>query len=340
MSSGDAGEFLVQASLGALKEHHAQKLIALGLLNITVQGPTCHLAQCDVEKAIQEATRAFGGPDEQFEVRVQQALEIEERIQKALQRLNELEQAQTADEGGDFDKYAMISDRVWRSANPTTWYHVMRLYILFLEGVIPASPTHLAPITLDVQQTSVKTLLDINRLGFVTMDSQPGVCESFENPHARGVEVQREYIRGSFPSAYATLLFDKLVQVAGDYIDITVNRATEPLPTTMGKIVHANHLPTIGRRPFENASTIIKRPVDVVLTAATTDADDEWFIDTASNRRHFETFYDHPEQEHFNKRHGVESDIFELIARDYCRPGLVAECLRYALCSIQPLPTL
>lgn len=308
-------EFVIKASENLNKEHE-QKLIALGLLNVTVNGPTCHVAQCDVQKAIQEATRAFGGPDEAFEARVQQVL-----------RANPVTLPAPGKEEEYDEKYSRIATAVWTAALPTSWYHVMRLYTLFLEGKIPASPTHQGPLTLDVQNASVKTLLDINRLGFVTIDSQPGVCESFDVRGVRGIEVQREYIQGSFPAKYSKLLFDKLVQVAGNYIEITVHRPTEPLPTDKGEVILATYLK---QNPEDTHQLVDDEEVTV----------EELFRDADPNRDALKKYYNHPEFDFYDAKTGVASHLFHLVARDYCRPGLVAQCLRYALCSIQPLPAL
>lgn len=332
-SSNDLTTILAPAN--GLTKKHEEKLIALGLLNISVHGPRCHVAQCDIDNAIARATVLFGGPDEMFEQTVLQVLQ-----DNPFPAPNPDETLWDEDE---MELYMSVMRAVWTAAPPITWYRVMRLYTLFLEGTIPASPTHAGPLTLDVQEASVKTLIDINRLGFVTMDSQPGVCQSFAHNNVSGVEVQREYIQGSYPAFGSKILFDKLVEIGGDYIDIIVNAPQEPMPVygrnPTGKTVYRHTLKINQRRPFDDAAD--KAKIDgMVVTAGVLDDGDRTFVDSGSKKDTFTKYYNHPEQEfypqsdYFTRATGTESYLFQLVARDYCRPGVLAQCLRYALCSI------
>ncbi len=55
------------------------------------------------------------------------------------------------------------------------WDDVRAFYYLFIQGLLPSVPTHGGPLLLD-SQAEIKVLSDVNKLGALTVDSQPGVC--------------------------------------------------------------------------------------------------------------------------------------------------------------------
>lgn len=63
------------------------------------------------------------------------------------------------------------------------WNDLRALYILYVRGLLPSVPTHVAPLTLDVQ-AFVDKLEHVIHLGALTVDSQPGLCEGDERQRA------------------------------------------------------------------------------------------------------------------------------------------------------------
>ena len=72
--------------------------------------------------------------------------------------------------------------------NATTFKELCTLMQSFLKGELPSNPWYGAPVILDESMPDLDALLQINEHGFMTTDSQPGVCG--EN------EQQRAYLNG------------------------------------------------------------------------------------------------------------------------------------------------
>jgi hypothetical protein len=64
-----------------------------------------------------------------------------------------------------------------------TWDDIRALYIAFAKGVLPSVPTHSGPLLLD-SQAQIAQLEKIIKLGIITTDSQPGVCNNQERQRA------------------------------------------------------------------------------------------------------------------------------------------------------------
>lgn len=103
-----------------------------------------------------------------------------------------------------------VTQNLWMHAK--TWGDVIQLYVEFLKGNIPWSPLHLGELTLDVKEQSIQDLIEVNQLGFVTVDSQPGICERWTNPQTQlsGEEEQRQYIDGYLEEKYYQELVNHL----------------------------------------------------------------------------------------------------------------------------------
>ena len=94
------------------------------------------------------------------------------------------------------------------------WTDVRALYILFLRGLLPSVPTHIGPLVLD-SQTQKDQLERINTLGFLSVDSQPGICEESSR--------QRAYLEGYIDSSVcdASRLYRYLTEGAAVIVTMT-----------------------------------------------------------------------------------------------------------------------
>lgn len=92
-----------------------------------------------------------------------------------------------------------VSEPVFRSI--VDWDGLRAMDILFLEGLLPSSPSHDGPLYID-SQTQKRKYQVLVQLGFLTLDSQPGMCSRDE--------FQRAYING-FISTRKTNV-DKLIK--------------------------------------------------------------------------------------------------------------------------------
>ena len=84
--------------------------------------------------------------------------------------------------------------KVWRNylKEEPSWESLNFLYIQFLKGNLNRSLTHFGPLVDDTIEHGTDTLIEINQLGFISVDSQPGAISSGE----WGIEKQRNYIVG------------------------------------------------------------------------------------------------------------------------------------------------
>jgi hypothetical protein len=87
---------------------------------------------------------------------------------------------------------------------------VQNAMILFLKGEISGHPNHPAPLYNDCKGTFQENLIEINRLGFITEDSQPGHYNSYEpentSPYGRG------YINGYLPLKLFSKFYNEMIK--------------------------------------------------------------------------------------------------------------------------------
>lgn len=129
------------------------------------------------------------------------------------------------------DQFYMLTYKVWCHSDPQTWGEIVQLYVAFLQSKIPFTPIHQGFIYNDVRDAGVLPLLIlINKLGFVTFDSQPGVATTgISWKGEKYIEIQREYIEGSFLIKYSRKLFDRLIQILGSNAAIIVTNSKNKL---------------------------------------------------------------------------------------------------------------
>jgi len=104
-------------------------------------------------------------------------------------------------------------DKEWK--NVKKWSDIQDRYIRFLKGQISGTPTHFSPLTEDViESNGIKDLIKMVQSGFVTVDSQPGICNSFTNPKnlRTGQEEQRQYVIGTMQNKDINPFIEKLIQ--------------------------------------------------------------------------------------------------------------------------------
>lgn len=108
----------------------------------------------------------------------------------------------------------------------TDWRDLQDIYIRFIKGDLPISPTHLGIITVDVQTTNIRNLLTMNELGFITVDSQPGQATSGTNDYGDAwITRERQYIEGFLHKDYVQSFIDNLETYSpeyGEYININI----------------------------------------------------------------------------------------------------------------------
>lgn len=170
-----------------LLSKHQAILRKLGLIDepatFVARQRQCQVDQDDLARALAKSKRQFFG--EHSEEQIEQI----SRQEVAHYKKHSLSNAE-------------ITFNVWQGHPdwPTLdWGFAMVNYRLFLMGVVPHSPTHAGELTSDVQSQTVRNLIDVNRLGFISVDSQPGVCDTFRQLQTNkpGLELQREYIEGN-----------------------------------------------------------------------------------------------------------------------------------------------
>ena len=125
-----------------------------------------------------------------------------------------------------------LTYKVWCHSDPHTWGEIAQLYVAFLQSKIPFTPIHQGSIYGDVRDAGVLPLLIlINKLGFVTVNSQPGVATTGKSfiTGEKYIEIQREYIEGLFLIKYSRKLFDRLVEILGSNAAIIVSNSKNKL---------------------------------------------------------------------------------------------------------------
>lgn len=181
----------------------------------------CNSEGCsEIQKENQEEWKQLANPSNQLFFC--QNEEIEEEILKASQKYPMSRATSTWNfketKYLDESKYELEIRILWFQSKSSTWGDVIHLYIKFLQGKIPGTPTHPFPLYEDATKTGGdKDLITINRLGFLTKDSQPGLNEDGE--------FQRQYLDGSFFKDDYNLLFDKLVEKGNNEIAIFVTES-------------------------------------------------------------------------------------------------------------------
>lgn len=121
-----------------------------------------------------------------------------------------------------------LTYKVWVHSDPHTWGEIAQLYVAFLQSKIPFTPIQLGSIYNDVRDAGVLPLLIlINKLGFVTVNSQPGVATTGKSfiTGEKYIEIQREYIEGLFLIKYSHKLFDRLVHILGSNAAVVVSNS-------------------------------------------------------------------------------------------------------------------
>lgn len=219
----------------------------------------------------------------------------------------------------DPDEISMIVSDLWHEAPfKKDWEFAMVMYELFIDGIIPGSPTHGAPLTEDVGKETRDTFRRIIQLGFISVDSQPGLCERFSHNGISGEEVQREYIRGNYPIKYAQQLFINLLNIMyGDaYIAVNGPYSNYFVRNVVFEKFHSQL--EYGRFGKER----------IPLTVAKLDTDDKWYLDTAGSRDHqFEEITTYPDMGYLDQ----EAFTFIIIAKEFCTKGKITKLLLEAL---------
>lgn len=151
--------------------------------------------------------------------KVSRGSSTEEKLNEVLSKVGRIDKQIWENNEAKYDKMKKkyLND-IWLNVKPYTWYENMLLFVYFLEGKIDATPTHLGPLTLDVTETNVKNMINIVKLGFITVDSQPGICETYDNDYDgenfSGSTIQREYVDGNYPIKNYDVFIEYLKKIA------------------------------------------------------------------------------------------------------------------------------
>lgn len=249
-------------------DNHEAKLRQLGLLDASL--PKSRTSAAELQQAKAHADRLFlsGIDAARFKA---------EKAERAIDLMRRFHYTVPADDGAepssdDIWKLSRITEELWPpQAAPVRYGTLLLMNELFLRGQLPASPSHAGAITGDVASQSLRTLLDINRLGFYTIDSQPGTCEPTKHAQTGedGFEIQREYILGLYPVTLWKALFCKLMEHdVNIYVYSGQNRMLARYESD------ASLEPVYAALPFDDAQG------DLVLTAGRLASNPQWSVDT------------------------------------------------------------
>lgn len=214
---------------------------------------------------------------------------------------------------------------VWEhylSKDPS-WDMVTHLYIKFLEGIIPATPLHLGPLLADTNDVGIRQLIKMNRLGFITVDSQPGLCEDFVNPMngKSGKERQRQYISGFILGD----LYENFVEKMEKNEDIGFIAVDSD-----GKYIK-RHLPEW-----------VPDADSIPVTVSKFDKDREWTNESWVRVENFDYFpekdgygpfylSDFPDFEELHQWIAENTFYITLFAREFCQPNVMNDSIMNAL---------
>ena len=269
-------------------------------------------------KRIKSVSKKFGYPDNKRDKDIDDTIEKIQNIRW---------------EGDEEEGKLVATDAIWEEVleKYPEWGTVNYLYIKFIKGDLYSSPLHLGPLNLDTQKQGVKDLITINRLGFQTVDSQPGVCTDFVNPFNKrsGKERQRQYVVGYLPCIYLEKFLRNLGEydVAYDVFDGHGNRIVE-------------HFPEWTREKHDNLDFGRYNDDVLPLTISKFDDEDMWTVETKMSMHgtpfdssdDFGPFYvtkfdGFPKIEAFHKWIVDNTVFIEIVAREFCKPNILDKIL-------------
>jgi hypothetical protein len=108
---------------------------------------------------------------------------------------------------------------VW--SNIQTYGDLIKVNLLFLNGKLKMTPYHLGPIDPETFPFLTK-LRKINKMGFVTVNSQPGTCKEFDSTEETYLKEQRAFLQGFFSRKFTPVLIRELFRVQPNNLVIVV----------------------------------------------------------------------------------------------------------------------
>lgn len=311
-------------------EKHRQRLAELGIWPLaTPPPPKPTLTPAQLEQALVIADARFFGDTR-----------VREFTEKSLIDLLRFAKQQRAARGMEPLSDDEAVEMAWLLPSPDDWGRIMLPYSMFLRGLLPASPTHAGALTYDVANATQAALLDIVRLGFVTVDSQPGTCAPFHNAETGddGIELQREYIEGVYLKQFAKPLLDQMV-ARGFYVRLISGDGTAITrqPADMETSV-ADKLQTDARGRNRQ---LLPFTVEKVIAAASAESDDPsagWEVPTGHwmSRDEAADVLIGLDDRWDDARQWINDNTYTFViaAPRFCEPGFLAAHLRDALATI------
>ena len=222
----------------------------------------------------------------------------------------------------------------------TNWDDLLALYIVFARGGLSMVPTHGGPLLLD-SQTQKNQLERVMRLGALTVDSQPGICEPTKRQRAyvefwvnpKDIDVESLYKNLVNQGLITTMISNNILKTN---VDTFISR-WKPLPSKWELPVPAlgeqMHLPD----PFLDESYLVDEEQggkrSICLTPVTHDESNRWFCPT---RDRFDATATDPVErtddtvnamEHYCPKlnfSGSKFTFFSIVHPKYCQINLVS----------------
>lgn len=134
------------------------------------------------------------------------------------------------------EKTEESTENIWK--NVKNHQDLINTNVMFLQGKIDSTPTHMGKVD-EETIPMLDTLVKINQLGFITTQSQPGLCETKFSEYAlkkqrkRGISDgkgmvstrQRAYIEGIYPTKHIDILSENIHKFSGDILVYSISLA-------------------------------------------------------------------------------------------------------------------